>query len=110
MYYLCSVLLIIYPKFKPGSLGNKLWDVACTSKFDCNGWASNLILSNVHVVFHKVSLFSGDRYFIEHFIILGSQKATFKKVELGALHIVIFKSPFHKSMILQVLFLQAALF
>ena len=83
-----------------------------------------MILSNVHVVLHKVSLFYGDRYFIDHFIILGSQKATLKKVELGALHVLIFKSPFtsprltsprlqvlfYKSVILQVLFLQAALF
>ena len=30
-----------------------------------------LILSNIHVVLHKVSLFSGDRYFMsgDHFII-----------------------------------------
>ena len=37
-----------------------------------------LILSNIHVVFHKVSLFSGDRYFMsgDHSIILGCQKAT----------------------------------
>ena len=39
-----------------------------------------LILSNAHVVFLKVSLFSGD-----HFIILGRHKATLKKVKLGAL-------------------------
>ena len=55
-----------------------------------------MILSNVHVVLHKVSLFSGDRYFMsgDHFIILGIQKAALKKVELGALHVLIFKSPF----------------
>ena len=37
-----------------------------------------LILSNIHVVLHKVSLCSGGRYFMsgDHFIILGCQKAT----------------------------------
>ena len=37
-----------------------------------------LILSNFHVVLHKVSLFSGDPYFMsgDHFIILDCQKGT----------------------------------
>ena len=57
-------------------------------KFDCDGWAAILILSNIHVVLHKVSLFSGEQYFTsgDHLLILGCQKATLEKVELGALY------------------------
>ena len=57
-------------------------------KFDCDGWAAILILSNIHVVLHKVFLFSGEQYFMsgDHLLILGCQKATLEKVELGALY------------------------
>ena len=46
-----------------------------------------LILSNHHTRLHKLFLFSGDRHFMsgDNFIILGCQKATSKKFELGAL-------------------------
>ena len=46
-----------------------------------------LILSNHHARLHKLFLFSGDRHFMsgDNFIILGCQKATSKKFELGAL-------------------------
>ena len=72
------------PGFHPESLEMSR---APPMKFDCNGWAAILILSSLPVVLHKVSLFSGDRYCKpgDHFIILGCQKATLKKVELGAL-------------------------
>ena len=57
-------------------------------KFDCDGWAAILILSNIHVVLHKVFLFSVEQYFMSgnHLLILGCQKATLEKVELGALY------------------------
>ena len=47
------------------------------SKFDCDGWAAILILSNAHVVLLKESVpfNSGD-----HFLILGRHKATLKKL------------------------------
>ena len=40
-------------------------------KVDCDGGAAILILSNIHVVLHKMTLFSGDQYFMpgDHFII-----------------------------------------
>ena len=49
---------------------------------------SILILSNIHVVLHNMSLFSGNWYFMSgnHFKILGRQKATLNKVELRALY------------------------
>ena len=48
-------------------------------KIDCDCSAAILILSNLSVVLHKKYFMSGD-----HFIILGCQKATFKKAGLGA--------------------------
>ena len=44
-----------------------------------------LILSNIHVVLQRVSLFSGNRFFMSGDITLGRRKATLKNVELGAL-------------------------
>ena len=46
------------------------------NKSGCDGWAAILILSNTHVVLHRVSLFSGDRYFMA---------GDFEKVEFRAL-------------------------
>ena len=69
-------------RFHPGSLGIKPCDVAYTAKFNCDGWAAILTLSNLHVLLHKVSHLFGDRYFMSagHFIVLDCQKATLKKV------------------------------
>ena len=49
-------------------------------KFDCDGSAAILILSNFYVVLHKIYFMPGD-----HFIIQGCEEATLKNARLGAL-------------------------
>ena len=65
-------------RFHPESL-----EMSCTA-LDYDSWAAILILSNLHVVLHKVPLFCGDRYCKSgnHYITLDCQKATLKKLSL----------------------------